>query len=294
MEGKKEGKNYGRFFKLILKIVISVVCLWYVSTKINFSEALNALKKADFFFLIPALIAFVLSKIIAAIRLNIYFRDISVFLPAKQNIRLYWLGMFYNLFLPGSISGDAYKVVVLTKKFKSTYKRATSAVLLDRASGLLGLGLILASISFFVLADMFYAFLLMAGAILAVVATYLVIRYWMKDFIRSFFSTLLWGILVQACQVVCVLLIMRALNIETSIADYLFLFLVSSVVAILPLTIGGLGIREIVFLEGSKWLMLSEPHAVMISLVFYLITLITSAFGMLYVFVDPLRDEKMK
>jgi hypothetical protein len=51
--------------------------------------------------------------------------------------------MFYNLFLPGAISGDAYKVVLLTRKYDVSYKKITAAVLLDRFSGLLALGLIL-------------------------------------------------------------------------------------------------------------------------------------------------------
>jgi hypothetical protein len=43
--------------------------------------------------------------------------------------------MFYNLFLPVSISGDAYKVILLKKIYDAPYKKTTSAGLLDRFSG---------------------------------------------------------------------------------------------------------------------------------------------------------------
>ena len=291
-ESPKQTSRTGKWLKLLLKIVITVVCLWYVSRKINFKEAGTALQNANWYFLFPALVAFVISKLFAAIRLNIYFKNIGVHLTTYQNIRLYWLGMFYNLFLPGSISGDAYKVIVLTKRYGVPYKKTTAAVLLDRVSGLLGLGLILAGYGFVVLKDNLLVAAVVGGAVLAVVALFITTRYWLKDFVSSFWATLSWGIAVQAMQVICAYLIMLALHIPVTQTQYIFLFLVSSVVAILPLTIGGLGIREVVFLEGSAYFGLVQAHSVVISILFYLITLFTSAWGVLYVFKDPLKRKK--
>jgi len=293
MEESSKGKSgISKWLKLLLKVVITAACLWYVSRKINFKEAGTALQNANWFFLLLALIAFVISKLFSAIRLNIYFKNIGVHLTAAQNMKLYWLGMFYNLFLPGSISGDAYKVIVLTKKYGVSYKKTTSAVLLDRISGLLGLGLILAAYSLVVLKNDLLIAGVIAGAILAVAALFFVTRYWLKDFITSFWSTLCWGIAVQAMQVICAYLIMLALHLPIGQTEYIFLFLVSSIVAVLPLTIGGLGAREIVFLEGSAYFGLVQAHSVVISILFYLITLFTSAWGMFYVFNDPLKRKK--
>lgn len=291
-ESPKAESKTGKLLKLILKIAITALCLWYVSGKINFKEAGTALQKANWFYLLPALAAFVISKLFSAIRLNIYFRNIGVHIPQWQNIKLYWLGMFYNLFLPGSISGDAYKVILLTKKYGVPYKKTTAAVLLDRFSGLLGLVLILAVYSAIVLENNWLIATAIAGALLAVTVLFLVSKYWMKDFLPGFWPTLLWGIAVQASQVICAYLIMSALNIPISHTEYIFLFLVSSMVAVLPLTIGGLGAREIVFLEGSKYFGLVQEHSVVISILFYLVTLFTSAWGAMYVFRDPLQRKK--
>lgn len=284
-------KGLSKWLKLLLKIAVTVLCLWYVSGKIDFSKAGTALKNANWLFLFLALLAFIISKLLSAIRLNIYFKDINIHLPTWDNIKLYWLGMFYNLFLPGSISGDAYKVIVLTKKYNVPYKKTTAAVLLDRFSGLLGLGLILAVYSVLVLDQKLYVIGIVVGAILGVVALYLVIRFYLKDFISSFFPTLVLGTLVQASQVVCAYLIMAALGIPAHVTEYIFLFLVSSVVSVLPLTIGGLGIREVVFLEGSTYFGLFQETSVVISILFYLITLFTSSWGAIYVFKDPLSQK---
>jgi uncharacterized membrane protein YbhN (UPF0104 family) len=288
---KTESKT-SKLVKLLLKIAVTAICLWYVSGKINFKKAGIALQNANWFYLLPALIAFVFSKLLSAIRLNIYFRNINIHLPEWQNVKLYWLGMFYNLFLPGSISGDAYKVILLTKKYNTTYKKTTAVVLLDRFSGLLGLSLILAVYSNVVLNNTIYISAIICWAILAVAVLYLVIKTWLKDFISSFFSTLLLGIAVQASQVVCAYLVMASLNVPFNQTEYIFLFLVSSVVAVLPLTIGGLGAREVVFLEGSKYFGLIRENSVVISILFYLITLFTSAWGLFYVFKNPLKEKR--
>lgn len=280
-----------KWLRLLLKITITFACIWYVSGKIDFTKAGIALKKANWLYLFLSLIAFIGSKLLAAVRLNIYFSNIGVRLATGQNIKLYWLGMFYNLFLPGSISGDAYKVVLLAKKYDIPYKKTTAAVLLDRFSGLLGLGLILAIYTIIVLNDHLYITIIIAGAIIAVVGLFFTIKKWFKDFITSFYPTLFLGILVQASQVVCAYLIMAALGIPAHVTEYIFLFLVSSVVSVLPLTIGGLGIREVVFLEGSKFFGLIQETSVLISLLFYLITLLTSAAGLIYVFNDPLKEK---
>lgn len=293
MQEASPGKpKSGQWWKLLLKIAVSAACIWYVSGKINFTVAGEALSKTKPGLLVLALIAFIFSKILASFRLNIYFRNISLQISEWPNLKLYWLGMFYNLFLPGSISGDAYKVILLTKKYSIHYKKPTAAVLLDRFSGLLGLGLILAVYGFMVLENQVYSSLLAAGALLATVTVYLTIRKWFREFTSSFTPTLLLGIGVQAAQVVCAYLIMASLGIEASLTAYVFLFLASSVVSVLPLTIGGLGIREIVFLEGSHYLGLSRETAVVISILFYLITVFTSAFGLIYVFRDPLKEKR--
>jgi uncharacterized membrane protein YbhN (UPF0104 family) len=212
--------------------------------------------------------------------------------------------MFYNLFLPGSISGDAYKVILLKKQYNAPYKKTSAAVLLDRFSGLLGLGLIGAVYGLMVLDNDFYiggkmildnrSFIavLIGGAIAAVILFYFITRLYFRDFLPSFFSTLLLGILVQGAQVICAYLIMAALHIPSHVHEYIFIFLASSVASVLPLTVGGVGIREVVFLEGARYFKLgTESISVVISVLFFLITLVVSLVGIIYVFKNPLNKK---
>src|SRR5688572_22537830 len=97
--GKKKLSNVRRGLKLLLKIGITVLCFWYISTKIDFTRAFDAFTRANWPYLFFALLFFILSKLLSAIRLNIYFSNIKLNLSPIKNLKLYWLGMFYNLFL---------------------------------------------------------------------------------------------------------------------------------------------------------------------------------------------------
>lgn len=278
--------------KLLLKIIITVLCFWYISTKIDFARALDALEKANVGFLLLAVLSFTFSKLLAAFRLNIYFKNINLQLPEWRNIKLYWLGMFYNLFLPGSISGDAYKVVLLNRRYKAPYKKASAAVLLDRFSGLLALGIILSIYGVIVLDHKIWDVVLTAGALLAVLALYLIVRFFFKDFLPGFWPTFFWGMAVQIFQVVCLYCVLLALHLPLHQSEWIFIFLVASVVSVLPISLGGgLGTREVVFAEGARFFGLDPHLGVIISLLFYLSNVLSSVWGAYFVFHDPLKES---
>ncbi|HEU4472645.1 MAG TPA: lysylphosphatidylglycerol synthase transmembrane domain-containing protein [Flavisolibacter sp.] len=279
-----------RSVSLLIKIAITAACFWYIATKIDFSAAMAAIGKANWSLLLAALLLFVLSKLLSAFRLNIYFDNIGLRLPSSINIRLYWLGMFYNLFLPGAISGDAYKVILLNRHYGASLKKTSAAVLLDRISGLLALGVILAAFGAFILTDPALDALLIAGAMIAIGGFYLALRFMFRDFLPGFLPTFFWGLGVQLCQVVAVYLIMSSLGIPLSQHAWVFIFLCSAIISVLPVSLGGgLGTRELVFAEGARFFHLDPQQGIVISILFYLITVAGSAWGLFYVFRSPLQ-----
>lgn len=289
---EKKSSRTSRLFVLFLKIAITALCFWYIGQKIDFAQAFKALQDANWLYLFLSVVLYVLSKTVAAYRLNIYFNNIHLHLPAAQNLKLYWLGMFYNLFLPGSISGDAYKVVLLNKRRKAPYKKTSAAVLLDRFSGLLGLGVILCIYGVMVLDNRLYDTLLTGGCTLAIVGLYFAVKFFFRDFLPGFFSTFFLGVAVQAIQVMGVYLILAALHIDAGFQQWIFIFLSASVISVLPLSLGGgLGTREVVFAEGAAFFHLDPHLGVIISLLFYLSSVAGSVFGAYFIFHDPLREN---
>src|SRR5688572_2789467 len=123
--------------QLILKITVTLLCLYFVYRKIDLQQLQKELKDINVFYLFPALLFFIISKIISSFRLNTFFRETGIVLKENINLKLYWLGMFYNLFLPGGIGGDGYKIYLLQKYFKVNVKKIIAAVFIDRVSGVL-------------------------------------------------------------------------------------------------------------------------------------------------------------
>lgn len=273
------------FLKLALKIGVTGVCLWYVGQKIDWADTWQLLLKSRKSWLLGALVFFVLSKALSSLRLNYFFRNIGILLEQKANLRLYWLGMFYNLFLPGGIGGDAYKVILLKKKYPEPgTKKIAAAVLLDRISGVAGLG-ILAALCFGILfITNWTGWAAIASILPGLLVYWWGVKKWFPSFVPGFIPTLHMGLGVQLLQVICVWCIMQSIGIDHSFLAFQLLFLVSSIVAIFPFTVGGLGARELVFLWGAQQFNLLQAEAVYISLLFYLITLVVSLVGIVWVY----------
>jgi uncharacterized membrane protein YbhN (UPF0104 family) len=252
----------------------------------------HLLLQANKWLLTGAVFFFILSKIIAAFRLNIYFRNSNIQLSEASNLRLYWLGMFYNLFLPGGIGGDAYKVIFLKKQQRGETKILTAAVLLDRVSGIIGLVLLAAVISLSLNNTGNDTIVLFLGGLACLAAYYFTLNNILKPLsgLSCFINTLLLGVLVQLLQVVCVFLLVKSINIIQHQPAYILIFLLSSIAAVLPISVGGLGIREMVFLLGSNVFFLDKQQSIYISILFYIITVIVSFTGILWMYKDPVKE----
>lgn len=272
-----------------LKIIVSAVLIYFIFTKIELKDVVQTLKKSEPLYLFLALLFFVLSKIISAFRTNLYFHQMGAKVSQLSNLKLYLLGMFYNLFLPGGIGGDAYKGYVIQKEYQPGTKKVVSSLLLDRLSGMLLLFIYACVLALLSKNEFFQSFfwLIVAAIPLSVVAFWFVNKIFFTSTLPVFWKSVSFSALVQLAQLVCVLFVLKSLSVDTDFIEYLFVFLVSSIVSVIPLTIGGIGSREVTFLYGAKWLGLDESTSIGISFTFFLITALTSLFGVIYHFKKP-------
>ena len=230
--------NPRKTFTTILKVSISVLLVYFIFTKIDVSEVLRTLKRSHPIYLLVAILLFLVSKIIASFRLNSYFHQLGISLSQKSNLKLYLLGMFYNLFLPGGIGGDAYKGYLIKKTFEVPTKRVVSVLVLDRLSGLLLLFvyacILLLALENQVLEPYWWVFLNLIP--LSVGVFYFLNKKFFNYVIPIFWKSLGYSAMVQLAQLFCVLCIMRALSIEGDTIAYLVIFLFSSIISVVHLT----------------------------------------------------------
>ena len=271
--------------KTALKILLTGGALYLVFQKIDTDNLLQLSKTLSWGWLIPAIALFVGSKVATAIRLNAYFANIHISLSFWENWRLYLIGMFYNLFLPGGIGGDGYKVYLLNIQFKTPVKELLKASLLDRLGGLIAILALL--FGMLLLIDLPLPFgepkmgkiLFAIGAIGIVPGFWLLQKFLFSNFLPSFWQGIFWSLVGQLAQMAAVVCLLLALGVQDKFLAYQAVFLLSSIVAVLPLTIGGVGARELVVVYAHSYAGIQETEAVAFSLLFFLISAAVSLSG---------------
>lgn len=281
---KKLGTN-------LLKLGVSVSALWWVLSKIDFKEVIVVFSTSNIFYLGCSLFFLILSFILSAFRQNLSFKITGAHITQMLNIKLFWLGMFYNLFLPGGIGGDGYKVYLVNKYRKNGIKKNIGAMLVNRISGLVAIGMITIGLYYLSGINIPFGKLAWIGIPMLYGLYLVVLKYFFKSFFKIHAGLFWWSLSLQMMQFITVIFILWAFHQSTDIYDYMFLFFISAIATALPITIGGIGAREMVFFYGAKFLSLNFELSISLSFMFFLLSAFLSLGGMYWVFFPPFRRE---
>ena len=271
-----------KLYRKFLPLLISLSLIFYTFFQIDINLISYNLYKLDFFLIIISSIFFILSQFLSSIRLLYIFQKTGIDIKLSTNNKLYLLGMFYNFFLPGGIGGDAYKVILLKKKFKT--KSLIKSIFLDRA---IGYGAIFSLLILIIDEKILFIniFLKIFLFIILVFFGYYISLIIFKSG-NIFFKSFLYSILIQILQVISMLFIIKSFEINTDELFLISIFLISSILSIL--SVGGVGIREFIFLNVSSLITIDQENLVLLALMFTLITAFVSLFGVIYT-VRPKR-----
>ncbi|OCX52742.1 hypothetical protein BEL04_13450 [Mucilaginibacter sp. PPCGB 2223] len=274
----------------MLKIAVTVVLLYFVFRKVPFADVKYRLLHANYWWMLAALISFFISMIVSSWRLISFFKSIGLKLNPKFNFRLYLLGLFYNFILPGGIGGDGYKIYLLHKNYNLPAKKVFWAIMFDRLSGLWAIGLITVGLIFLIpQIDIHIGIPL--GIFAAASAIYYFVAYkFFREYTRYFFEAHLKAIFVQGFQVIAIVFVLIGQDFTGKFSPYLLSFLISALATIIPISVGGAGIRETVFTYLTKWFPMEKSLAVFLPGTFYIISLIVALLGIYYV-IRPKRLE---
>lgn len=274
-------------FKFIFKILLGAVAVYLITQKIDLKKVLGYMSNSNVLLLLLAFMVFFISKAVSAFRLNRFFNSMGLKLSGTLNLRLYFLGMFYNLFVPG-LGGDAYKIYWLNQTYKAKTKDLIWASVLDRVSGVFAL--LALAIFFFVFTS--YEFenkhMILLLIPLGMVVYYFITKLFFKKYLPVFWIGSVYSFIVQATQVLCIVLIMKSLQINNMWYDYIFIFLVSCFAYLVPIV----GFRELTFIWGAEYFGLDKEISLAISLFFYISLAITSLLGWAFMLFPQLIDER--
>ncbi|MBP6977172.1 MAG: lysylphosphatidylglycerol synthase transmembrane domain-containing protein [Bacteroidales bacterium] len=280
--------KHKKYIQTSLKFGVTAVALYFVFRKIDFSQILDLYRTASIKYLIAALLLFAGSKALSSFRLNLLFHRTGIPLSSVTNLKLYLIGMFYNLFLPGGIGGDGYKIYLLNRHYDVRARKILGAVFMDRVTGIVMLWVIALCFLYFVEPHIPYRYLIFIAIPILFAGLYLGMHWLFREYVAVYLPICVYSIGVQLMQVLCAYCILMAFHHDDGNFSYLFLFLISSIVTIIPITVGGAGMREITFLYGAQFLGVDTHLSVALSLMFYFITVIVSFFGIYFV-IKPIK-----
>jgi uncharacterized membrane protein YbhN (UPF0104 family) len=129
------GKRTQKRWMNVLRVLISAGALAFLSWKIGLGETLDVLRQADLRYLLAAFLLYIFSLVIRAYRWLVLLRSLDPDVSFGRLLRLYFVGAFYNAFLPSTYGGDVVRALELTQDTNPSV--AIGTVLLDRMTGLL-------------------------------------------------------------------------------------------------------------------------------------------------------------
>jgi uncharacterized protein (TIRG00374 family) len=123
--------------KLSLKILVSTVLLGYIFYNNDLSNIGKIISSSDLNLVLVAILLVIINYVFSSIRWYFLLLE-KQRPPIIYMIKLYFVGSFFNNFLPTSIGGDAYKIYKLGEKIASK-TNAFTATFLERFIGMFAL-----------------------------------------------------------------------------------------------------------------------------------------------------------
>lgn len=248
-------------FRVVSGVVLLGLLLWQRQTAFQLWQTLQTVP----FWVVLASVAFYLvGQGLCAWKWAILLQARGFPTPVSVCARIYLAGMFANLFLPSNIGGDALRAALLHQTRKIAVSDALASIVVERLTGFAAL-LVLAIAGLVARgSDENGAWRLVWGALGALVLVAFVaflafqIRHPRIQNLRAalaFYAqksrrgALIWAIVLslvfQASQVILNWGLARAVGLNVASLDFWWLGPLLSLSGLLPVGIGGLGVREV-------------------------------------------------
>ena len=289
------------WLRLAFGIGILVAIFWVVDRQ----AIAKIFLEANALILVVALAVFILERVVSAARWRMLIAGIGPAPPLSRFVSLIFTSTFLAFFLPGGVGGEIFRIYGLTRGTVEL-SRALASVFVERVLALVALGILilwgLASSPFSTPAALIYAIVLSFLAIgfacalifspsvrrfanwllrspkLAKVRAGLDKLYENFDVFLTHRKLLAWGLLAaigfQLLRVVAVWIGAIALGLNLPFELFLYAVPIVNLVTQIPISIGGLGLREASFAALLGLAGVSLEAAISISLLTYALSIL--------------------
>ncbi len=298
---------------IILKLLISFILIIFLIRRIGISSIMEEISSVSVGWILIALGIFVISHFIGSYQWWLLLRTDKIKIHLSRAIGFYFVGLFFNNFLPSSLGGDLFRMFDI-HKFSRNDTSAVSSVIIDRFMGffvlscfaVLAFPVILLENAFnqkyliffiiFITAWIFTFFLFFnkkfaqpfawvyekltpEGIHLKTRQVYRKIHNFGRS--RSLFLKLiLLSLVIQSLRISMHYMVARSLGVEISYIYFFFIIPFIALASSLPISVGGIGIRESVgMILFSTLAGIQNDIAVSIEFLAYLVAIFSSLPG---------------
>lgn len=293
----KSSASYGAFaMRIGLGLAIVGFLLWHFDAR----PALRSLARERPLFFAVAVAIYVSGQLLCAWRWQLLAAMLHLRGKFSEYLRYCFIGVFTNLFVPGLLGGDAARAFYLGRRHAKMGEAIASTVA-DRGYGLMGLfwlaALVAMTMNHGTLASNVIRSTAAVG--IATVAAYLaspliarliplaprplrralgiVAPYLHQP--TSVLPAIVVSMIFQAMLAVCQYVLALGLGLHLSVSMFLLIVPISGVLASLPLTLNGLGLRETAYLFLFGMAGVAREEAIALGLLYFLATMMGGLFG---------------
>jgi uncharacterized membrane protein YbhN (UPF0104 family) len=249
--------------------------------------------------LVASALLMLVVQLLVAIKWAALLRVRDVQLPFLRVLRVYCIGNLLSNVLPTAVGGDVYRIYRTQRDAHARAADVTMSVLYERATGYGAMTCLGALGAAFHYADVAVGFIALAGgATAALVLAFVVPRmpfpavrhdHFLRNLLahrREFnavYQMALFSLAIQALYISTIALAGRALGIEVSWWYWAFVTWIVALALLLPLTLGGLGVRESSFSALMKHAGATAAQGASVGFALGFLLVFSNGFGLLCV-----------
>ncbi len=143
-----KGKRFFLYFRVCFVTAAVILGVIWVSTNVGWTNLWDTITEIRGTFVL-VIVVFVVSQVLVGFRWWLLLRTQKVHISIWAAVRLHFLGLFYNNFMPGSMGGDVIRAWYVTKHTHRRFE-AVLSVFVDRLLGFTS-SVIMAGFCYFVL-----------------------------------------------------------------------------------------------------------------------------------------------
>lgn len=302
--------------KNTIQVCISTFVLFFILVNIDRKELYLVFSSLDFNWYFYSIFILGLNILVVSYKWRTVLKFQGYGYTYWYIFKLNWIAFFYNQFLPGRIGGDAIKAINLHQDRRKEGSNPSISVAIDRLYNLIGI-LILGLFSSIYLFEKniliyFLTLLLLLSAIFIILilstkllkyATpnrnnfyykILLVLSETKGYINSFKKNvfmIFWGIIYALLTIIMNYLLGIALGIGVSFEYYLYFLPIVYLATVIPISFGGIGIREGSYIIFLSKVGVSDERAIGLSLLSYFTHLVFSIPGFFLQFIGHVNRK---